>query len=117
MSEKQKVIQQALKRLYQRIDMPTASDKIHFRAAMAAAGAKEEAPGAPERPAKPQREQEAAQAPEHPLKGATVAQVQALVESGEVTASEALDHEQSAEFPRKTLMAWLQEYEEDQDAR
>lgn len=111
MTEHQKVIEQALTRLYQRIQLPSASDKIHYRAALKAVKALE----APQKPSAAQQRPATPNTPPNPLEGATVAQVQALVEQGKVTAAKALAYENGAEFPRKTLIGWLESFEEDGD--
>lgn len=107
MSEHHKVIKQALTRLYQRIDLPTATDRIHYRTALKAVDDLD----APKSKAKAEEKPEE---PKHPLEGANVATVQALVEQGKVSAAEALEYEQRSDFPRKTLVAWLEAALEDE---
>lgn|SRR5690606_29202851 len=108
MQEHLKVIEQALTRLYQRIDAPTATDKVHFTAATKAA-------------ADLRRRSTPEPLPE-PLPGPLdvtqlkVAEVQAAVERGEVSAADALAAERASEFGRKTLIAWLEDrLEEEHD--
>lgn len=111
MTETQKVIKQALTRLYQRIDLPTATDNIHYRAALAAVGSLERS----QKASKAQEAPAPTETPANPLEGATVAAVQALVEQGKVSAQEALDYEEGTPFPRKTLLTWLESYSEGSD--
>ena len=106
MKEHLQVIEQALTRLYRRIDQPTATDSMHHRVAMKAVRSLR---GGQEAPTKA----EATQTPANPVTGATVAQVQALVEQGKLSAQDALAFERQSDFPRKTLIGWLEQYEED----
>lgn len=106
MSEHQKVIEQALTRLYQRIQQPSAVDKIHYNAALKAARnlrhkGNEKVAGPATNPS--------------PLEGATIAEVQALVEQDKVDVQRALEHERTADFPRKTLIAWLERFQEEEN--
>lgn len=112
MQEHLKVIEQALTRLYQRIDAPTATDKVHFTAATKAAAdlrRRSTPEPLPEPPSGP---------PSGPLDVTQlkVAEVQAAVERGEVSAADALAAERASEFGRKTLIAWLEDrLEEEHD--
>lgn len=112
MQEHLKVIEQALTRLYQRIDAPTATDKVHFTAATkAVADLRRRSTPKPLPEPRPE-----------PLPGPLdvtqlkVAEVQAAVERGEVSAADALAAERASEFGRKTLIAWLEDrLEEEHD--
>jgi len=108
MQEHLKVIEQALTRLYQRVDAPTATDKVHFTAATKAV-ADLRRRSTPKPPSEP---------PSGPLDVTQlkVAEVQAAVERGEVSAADALAAERASEFGRKTLIAWLEDrLEEEHD--
>lgn len=112
MQEHLKVIEQALTRLYQRVDAPTATDKVHFTAATKAVAdlRRRSTP-------KPLSEPPSGPLPE-PLDVTQlkVAEVQAAVERGEVSAADALAAERASEFGRKTLIAWLEDrLEEEHD--
>lgn len=112
MQEHLKVIEQALTRLYQRVDAPTATDKVHFTAATKAVAdlrRRSTPEPLPEPPSGPLPE---------PLDVTQlkVAEVQAAVERGEVSAADALAAERASEFGRKTLIAWLEDrLEEEHD--
>lgn len=101
MTEHQKVIEQALTRLYQRIQLPSAADKIHYNAALKAVRSLPEARRQPPVTARPQESTEK-------ITDLTVPQVQAAVESGKLSAEVALLAEKASEFPRKTLLNWLE---------
>lgn len=108
MQEHLKVIEQALTRLYQRIDAPTATDKVHFTAATKAAADLRRRSTPEPLPETPSGPLDVTQ-----LK---VAEVQAAVERGEVSAADALAAERASEFGRKTLIAWLEDrLEEEHD--
>lgn len=107
MKEHLQVIEQALNRLYKRIHQPTATDSMHHRVALKAVRSLRGGQEAPQKA-------EAPQAPANPVTSATVAQVQALVEQGKLTAADALAFEREGDFPRKTLISWLEQYEEDE---
>lgn len=116
MQEHLKVIEQALTRLYQRIDAPTATDKVHFTAATKAV-ADLRRRSTPKPLPEPLPEPLSEPLPE-PLDVTQlkVAEVQAAVERGEVSAADALAAERASEFGRKTLIAWLEDrLEEEHD--
>lgn len=116
MQEHLKVIEQALTRLYQRVDAPTATDKVHFTAATKAVAdlRRRSTPGPLPEPLDVTVAQEGAGV--KPVDGLTVAQVQAAVESGAIAAADALRRERESGFPRKTLIAWLEDrLEEEHD--
>lgn len=99
MNQDRKAFETALMRLYQRINMPTATDAAALRIAMKLVD-------------KYLPEQEAEAEPEatHPLEGLSQREVRELVEAGEFDAQAALDYELAQESPRKTITPWLQEF-------
>ena len=93
MNEHVKVIDETLTRLYQRIETPSGSDALRLRVArkaLAHLADAEEEPSALD------------------LTGMNVAQVQAAVEAGRISARDALTQETNG-AKRKTLAAWLDE--------
>lgn len=95
MNQDRQAMETAIKRLYKRIDVPTATDAVALRVALKLM----------ERYI-PDGQQE----PAHPLEGLSQREVRELVEAGEVSAQDALDYELAQENPRKTITPWLQEY-------
>lgn len=101
MNQDRQAIETALTRLYQRINMPTATDAAALRIARKIVNKYIPDSGA---------ETEVEPVPAHPLEGLSQREVRELVEAGEFDAQAALDYELAQESPRKTITPWLEEF-------
>lgn len=97
MSQDRQAIETALVRLYQRINIPTATDAAALRIARKIVNKY-----IPDSGVEP--------VPAHPLEGLSQREVRELVEAGEFDAQAALDYELAQESPRKTITPWLEEF-------
>jgi len=97
MSQDRQAIETALVRLYQRINIPTATDAAALRIARKIVNKY-----IPDSGVEP--------VPAHPLSGLSQREVRELVEAGEFDAQAALDYELAQESPRKTITPWLEEF-------